>query len=703
MEPERKRAPCWMWLALLALPCLLYLPSLTGALVYDDLLMIARNPAIRGLDRLPQSLLEPFWSFLQPSPLPAPGFWRPLVTLLLTIAYVLGDGEPLTFHLLSVLGHALATLAAFALALRLSGRRAVAFGTALLFATHPVQVESVAWISALNNPTSGLLSLLSLLAFLRWRQEGSQGLPWPALLFWCGALAAKETAAAQPLLMLALDLGRKKDPREPLLRPFLRGYLPFVIGIACYLLARVFVFAELSAGLWRSTTQFSGSPLRLAFLPVELLGGFLELLLWPLSLNLFRPLAPDPEAWTLGSATLLCLLLALATLTHRRRRPELAALLLIPASLLPLLASLTSVGPFPLAERHLYLGVFGFALFSCLWIQRLPKVPARVLLAVLVAALGARSFERLGFWKDQETLYRSAVVASPELPYVHWGLGQHLLQDYLSSKEPARLAEALLEYRRAEALLAPAAEGKVHATDEDRLQIQVGLAWCELCRVEGAGSPDVAAIRARFEKLVHEHPLSDEARGGLAVALLREGDPERAEQELEAALAIRPGQVQIRVNLARLHFMNGNLEDARRELERCLETDPRNLPAQLLLAELYREQRETERERAVLERALSFHPGSREVQARLSRCFLDRGRHHAESGRFDEAIRCFREASRLTPASFEARYDLGSLLLRNGRREEARIHLRAALELARKLPIGDPRRRSIGQLERLAR
>src|SRR6187399_2197669 len=119
-----------------------------------------------------------------------------MASLALVVGYKVGGGEPWAFHVLSLVFHVAATLFAWRLALRLTRSPSTAFFAALLFGLHPVHVESVAWISALNDPLFGMFALASLDSFVRWREEDSVGSAWKAAVWFLAALLSKELAIA---------------------------------------------------------------------------------------------------------------------------------------------------------------------------------------------------------------------------------------------------------------------------------------------------------------------------------------------------------------------------------------------------------------------------------------------------------------------------------------------------------------------------
>src|SRR5262249_47125342 len=134
----------------------------------------------------------------------------------------------------------------------------------------------------------GLFALLSLDAFVAWRDAGSEGFAWRAAAWLLPALLSKEMGAAVVPMAVAIDLGR--SPRVPAIG---RAYRPFAVSVAVYFLARVLVFGDVYAGFGRTTTDFGVVPSRLLQLRFEMLGGFLRLLAWPSRLNLFRPFRPE--------------------------------------------------------------------------------------------------------------------------------------------------------------------------------------------------------------------------------------------------------------------------------------------------------------------------------------------------------------------------------------------------------------------------
>ncbi len=718
--------PLWRRKAAFGLSCVLlvvlgvWLRSLYGEFVYDDRLLIQRNPALTELSNWPSVVGRGMWSFLDAHDARHLGYWRPLAGSVLLFTNVLGHSSPLAFHWVELLLHLAATAAAFALALELAGSLPVALLTALLFGLHPAHVESVAWISALNDPLFAVFALFALRSWIRWRKAGSQGQCWSAGVLLLLALLAKELAIAIVPLALAYDLAtaRKAGP--------VRAWIPFALAGFVWYAARVAVFGELDAGFGRTTTFFGVGPGRLAQLRIELVGGYTWLGLWPVDLKLFHPFKPslsgsDPQYLR---ALLCCAgLLGAIYLSWRREARTLAfALLFLPVSILPALVRVESLGISPLAERYLYLGVFGFvfALVWCAW-RWLPRSLALVLCLSVGALYALKSVARTAFWHDELTLFRTLHEQTPEVPEAHWGLGRLLLERYREKGEFADLAEATKVFNagldlihRAQGSKTLPGDQSLFATVNDHIQTNMGVAWCELYRGELEGDLQNGAKDA-FEQIVQRYPDSDQALVGLASAQLQRADLAGAEKSLRLALSKNQRNAEAHHNLGLVLLSREDLDGACSELARSLELRPEHLEDLVWLARITLQQGKEQEARSWIARARAAHPDSTaplvleatvaaqhkqfEQALKLVDQALDRnrddgeglllkGKLHLQLGQENSARQALARACELLPTSFEANYNMGALVDKSSP-DEALPYLVRAYELRTPGPIAD--------------
>ncbi len=734
-KPHRSRTFLALGAVLVATAAV-YARGVSGELVYDDRLLIARNPLIADLGNLPRLLTSGYWDFLEESSEDI-GYWRPLTAIVQALVYRVAGSSPPLYHVASLVVHLGAAAAAFFLARRLSGSPWIGAASALLFALHPAHVESVAWISALNDPLFGCFALLALERHVAWRQRGSRGYPGGAALAFALALLSKELGAAVLPLVLAIDLGRRREPGEAAGRwsgfhHGARAYGPFALVFALYLLARMAVFADPFAGFLRTVTDFGVSTARLALLRLEVLGGALELLLLPIDLNLFRPFRPhvellDPALVRAAVFTALFLALLLACFL-RERRPALAALLVIPCGLLPSLVRVESLGLFPLSDRFLYLPVFGFALALAGLLQGVfSRRLATALLVLIGAFYAARSAARIGVFRDEETLFRRTVAQSPRSVYALWGMGRVLLERFDATRDPAALDQALGVFQHAQELLLEAKQERTDlmVTSRDYLQVNLGLALCYLGQ---SGSPATAiAILEELERRITEVQEQERAARALGIRVREQHldlervqtvlgvalhkahrDPE-AEAALRKALELQPSFAEAHLALGRLYADQERWEPALKELGRATELWPGNAEARLTLARTLKTAGEDGRAEELALELLDELPQRAEPLIVLATVALARGdstqalswlgralRLEPRNGfawyqkarafllRKDEraAVAAFRNAVDLSPTNFEAHYDFGAFLLNSGLRAQSLPLLARAYALA---------------------
>lgn len=745
-------------LLLLAVVAILFGASLHGGFVYDDLVLIERNPSVTQFAHALRSFWEPHWGFSEPSSDQPVGYWRPLTIVTLALGHLFGGGAPEAFHGLSIALHAIATLLCARLATLLTGRYWLGTLAGLLFAVHPVHVESIAWISAVNDPLYTTFALASICSYVRWRRGGSRGRPVAAALWLIPALLAKEQALCVVPVLAAFDLAIglhmgdvRDDGEEPSLA---QAYVPLLAAYAVYWLARTFVFGSWLGGFDRTSAQFHMDAVRSTQFRLELLGGFLGLLVWPGDLAVFRPVRPvlpplDPAFFRALCWTAVWIA-ATAMAWRKRARLELAMLLFVIAALSPILVSYESAGAFPLSDRYLYLPSVGICVLATALARHLSdrRVAGGVLL-VVSALLGARTLEHERLWENDEVFFRSAVAASPRSPYVHWGLGRVLLEQYAVRKERPLLDEAFLHYLTslslgtdygeyaaklpADAPLEERVNELLHVVNEtppearrqdptvmvsldDRLQANIGQGWCYLFLAELSPEHDLDAPLLVFEQTLKAFPDSYHAWTGLGTTRSARGEYEQAREAFDRALKLNPRHAEAWHNLGQTLAREGDWDGARRAFQQALDIRPDDLGDLIGIAKTAIEAGRFEEAEHALRAADRAHPESleplfwrgmfeasqRNFPTALERfdqllarepdygdAHLQRGKVLRILGENQEAVRAFGRACELLPTSYEAHYMLAALLLERQGDVSAVPYLIRAYELSER---GEQRR-----------
>ncbi|NOS68019.1 MAG: phospholipid carrier-dependent glycosyltransferase, partial [Candidatus Peribacteraceae bacterium] len=236
IESVSKRERALFIAGIVVLLAIIYGRSLFNDFVFwDDPDLILDNPFIRGLT--PQNVVHAFSTY-------DPDLYVPLTTVSYQVNYVLGGLQPFIYHLTNLLLHAGSSILVGWIALRLSGKKSIALVTALLFAVHPVNVETVAWVSARKDVLSGFFFLLSLGSFLRWRTDDDRRWYVLALASFLFGLLSKVSILGLPFLLLLSDWhASRKFTKNSLL-----SSLPF------FLLSIVFGYVAVFGKLWGTSS-----------------------------------------------------------------------------------------------------------------------------------------------------------------------------------------------------------------------------------------------------------------------------------------------------------------------------------------------------------------------------------------------------------------------------------------------------------------
>src|SRR5213594_1155779 len=468
-EPVAGALPqrCVSWLApvLIALVTFAaFLPTLQNQFVaWDDDKNFLKNPHYRGLG---WSHLRWMWTTFNL------GHYIPLTWMTFGLDYLLWGLNPVGYHLTSLLLHAANAVVFFVVVRRILTRAlpgpserghalAVSAGfAALVFAIHPLRVESVAWVTERRDVLSGLFYLSAILIYLRTCERGERGRGWywaAVGLFAC-ALLSKSMVVNLPIVLLILGVyplrrlgGAIGWWSEPARRVYVEK-IPFVLLAAAA--AAIAVMAQLSVHAAASLAQLS-VPGRVAVSAYGL-SFYLWKMVVPLNLSPLYPLSPIVNPWAMPfilSYTMVLAITAIA-LALRRRVPGLpAAWLAYVVVLLPVLGIFQS-GPQIAADRYTYLAGLGWAilagagLLSCWRSSRRSKTgtPATWLLASLalcvVVGLGVLNWNQVQVWHDSETLWTHALSIDPQSPIAHNDWGTALARQ-------GRLAEAIEHFRQA--------------------------------------------------------------------------------------------------------------------------------------------------------------------------------------------------------------------------------------------------------------
>ena len=515
-----------------------FLPALQNQFLrWDDHKNFLGNPYYRGLG----------WIHLRWMWTTHLGHYIPLTWMTLGLDYVLWGMNPLGYHLTNLLLHAANAVLFYFVAFRILGlglpdpgdRRQAelvlsAGFAALVFAIHPLRVESVAWVTERRDVLSGLFYLSAILIYLRTCERGERGRGWywaAVGLFAC-ALLSKSMVVNLPIVLLILDVyplrrlgGAIGWWSEPARRVYVEK-IPFVLLATAA--AAIAVMAQLSVHAAASLAQLS-VPGRVAVSAYGL-SFYLWKMVVPLNLSPLYPLSPIVNPWAMPfvlSYTMVLAITAIA-LALRRRVPGLpAAWSAYVVVLLPVLGIFQS-GPQIAADRYTYLASLGWAILAgacllfCWRISRTSTTGTPTTLPIagvaicVVAGLGVLTWNQVQIWHDSERLWTYTVAIHPNSSLAQFSLGIVL-------SAQGKPTEAIEHFQK----------GLQLRPDEPSAHTNLGVALIQQGKLADAIE--------HFRQAVRIYPDDALAHTNWGSALIDLGKPSEAIEHYSKALRITPG------------------------------------------------------------------------------------------------------------------------------------------------------------------
>lgn len=332
-------------------------------------------------------------------------------------------------HLSNVVLHGANSVLLFVLLRRYALSATAAGLAALIFAVHPLHVESVAWVSERKDVLSGLFWLLTLLAYDRYVASPSRPRYLVVLAALGLGLLAKPMLITLPLIMLLLDywLYRRLDPAAPerwlRLRALLIEKLPF--ALLCLIVVALSFLAQQRFGAVASLEALSATQR----LETAALGyaTYLRQFVLPFGLSYFYPRAADlPGLWALVAGLGLLavtIFLAFGRGVPPRWRVGWGWFLI---SLLPVIG-LVQLGQQAHADRYMYLPMIGLLLLIELPSARRPAQVATAAAAVALLGLLVLADRQIDYWRSNEAMYARAVALYPDNCRARVGLANSVL------------------------------------------------------------------------------------------------------------------------------------------------------------------------------------------------------------------------------------------------------------------------------------
>jgi len=613
----------WLFsLALIVATAVAYLPAWNGKPIWDDNAHITQ-PELRSW----HGLVE-VWTQVG-----ATQQYYPLVHSVFWTEQKLWGDSVLGYHLINIFLHGFAAIVLLQILLRL--KVPGAWLAAGLFALHPVQVESVAWISEIKNTLSGLFFFCSILAYLNFDQNRSRVAYFGSLALFLFGLMCKTAIAPLPAIILAVLWWRRGRLR---LRDDVVPSLPFFgLGICAGLFTawveRNFVGAH--------GTAFQLSILQRCLIAARDFWFYLFKLLWPVKLTFIYPRWQISGAiwWQYLFPLTLILLLALIWRLRKKNRGPLAAALVFLGLLFPAFGFI-NVYPFIysfVADHFQYLAcVAPLTLVAAGITIALDSVaPGKIFLratvyAVLLLTLGLLSWRQSRDYHDIETLWRTTIARNPDCWMAYSNLGS-----FLSGR--GNVDEAIRDFRKALELW----------PNQSRDHNNLGKALVQKDRI--------AEAMDHFQTALRISPDDPDTESNIGAALLQQGDLDEAMSHLRRAVEKWPRHAQAHINLGNALLQKREADDAIAEYQKTLALPFDHAESLYSIGNALRQKGDVEEAIIQYRTAIALRPDYANAHNNLANALR-------QTGRLEEAVHEYEAALKSEPGSILAQNNLAWLL-----------------------------------------
>lgn len=705
-----------------------YHNSFSGPLVYDDIAAIKENPTILDLSRLADVLNPPNDSGITVN-------GRPLINLTLAINYAIGGSEVAGYHVLNLVIHMLAALALFGI-LRRSlalpvlrtrfgtgpGATSLAFCTALLWAVHPLQTESVTYIIQRAESLVGLFYLLTLYLFVR-SVQSARPIVWQSLavLACLFGMASKEVMASAPLLVFVFD----RTFVSGTFREAWRCHGKFYLGLAATWLLLAYLVA--GTGNRGGTAGFGAggvSSWHYALTSAYALGKYLKLTVWPDPLVFDYGVGLKKELLPVLPQGLLIVALVVGTAYALWKRPILGFLGLWCFAILGPSSSFIPVASEPMAEHRMYLPLAGLLTLAVFGLTAVAGKRCLLVFAALAVVAGALTVRRNRDYSDELILWRDTQTKYPTCERAHNNVGEILFRQekypeaIACFREAVRLnpsyTDAIINLGNSLTQRGQAADAVAHLELALRLRPgfadtynNLGNAYYQLGRHDDAIASFREAIRLKptlagaynnlgvvltetgraaealplYEKALSLKENYSDAHYNFGNALTQVGRLPDAIKQFRAALLLSSSHAEAHNNLGGVLFREGKLVEAKAHYEIAVRLKPTYADAQNNLGvSLFQEGKLTESLVHFAE-AVKHKPDYKDAQVNLAEVHNNIGAAAFSRGSLPEAQTHFEAALAVVPSHAGAHNNLGVVLWRQGHLTRALPHLEEAVRL----------------------
>ncbi|MGV7221343.1 MAG: tetratricopeptide repeat protein [Nitrospinales bacterium] len=564
--------------------------------------------------------------------------WHPLTSLSHMLDFRLYDLDPGGHHLTNMLFHVINALLLFTILSKMTGALWQSGFVAVMFAVHPLNVESVAWISERKNLLSSFFWLLTMWAYLRYTTKATIGKYLIALVLFTLGLMAKPMLVTLPFVLLMLDFWplkrlRTSNKNEGLeeknkltqtkdLSHLILEKIPFlVITIA----SCIVTFSAQKGGGGLQSTEIFPFKARLINALVSYI-EYLEKIIWPKSLVVLYPHPGSTLAiWKGVVCAIALIIVSTIAIKMIKKAPYFAVgWFWYLGTMIPVIG-IIQVGVQSMADRYAYIpliGIFiavGWGLPELLQRYRWKKIALTLAMGIIIPALTFTAWTQAGHWKDSITLFKHNVnnvyTELPGLTYAHLNLGHAL--------------------------------GELNKVDESIIH---------------------------FKEAIRLNPKHVEAYNNLGIALSKKGELDAARANFKIALKFKPNHAPAYNNLGMILTQMNDYDQAIFNFKEAIKLQSNFAIAHNNLGNALRHKKNYKEAAIHYKEAIKYKHDFEEPFSNLGNILI-------RQRKFDEATSYLNKALMINPQNAYTRYNLGLAFQNQGHFNEAQTEFQKVIKL----------------------
>ena len=615
-------------------------------------------------------------------------YWHPFTWLSYMLDAQLFGLNARVGHIMNGVIHGLNAILLFLLFYRMTGAIWKSALVALLFAVHPINVESVVWVSERKNVLCTLFWLLTMHAYTAYaRQPDIKKYILILIFFICGSLA-KPMLVTLPFVLLLMDiwpLKRLQWPDEEILKTKATRFPFSKFSYQRIIIEKIplFILSLLSIGISIFSVHSTNQILPENMVPytlrisnaVVIYIKYMIKLLWPHDMAVFYPFPHHIPFWQIAGAAIILVSITITVILLFKKTPYLAVgWFWYLGTLFPIIGIFQS-GKWPeMADRWLYIPEIGFfimliwggaALFNKLHTKKVvvPAVPGIIIIALIMATQNQAEY-----WKNSKTLFQHTLDVTKNNPVAEFNLGAALADE-------EKFKEAIPHYKKA--LLFYPNDAKIYSNMGTALAVTNNLdkaiTYFKKAIVLSPEFPDpylnlanALAQKGNVNKALENYQKAlslaspNEVKNWLdqrlvfqntiGIALAKNHQMDKAIFHFKQAIALSPDSVRAHYNLANALVKKKDWDAAIKQYKKVLSIDPAYIDAQNRLKKLSAFHDKLEIAKKKIEKQLLAEPNNPNLYYQL-------GQLYKSLGMQEKALKNFRAAAGLKPNFWEALYE----------------------------------------------